>query len=73
MASNKQNVNQALFRTFQRLDADKNGTITKYELKRVLMSGGCANEQLLDQKLQAMDLDNDGKVNYKGNLFLIPL
>ena len=67
MASNKQNVNQFLFRTFQRLDADKNGTITKYELKRVLMSGGCASEQLLDQKLQEMDLDNDGNVNFWGN------
>ena len=63
-------VNESLFRIFQRLDVDKDGKILRHELKRTLMRGGCINEQLLEQKLQTMDLDNDGKVDYKGNFFL---
>ena len=54
--------------TFTRIDTDKNGSLTKEELKAGL-GDACffellPNEDSSQVLLERMDMDNDGKIDY---------
>ena len=68
MANSKQSVNESIFSLFQKLDSDKNGSISRAELRRQLLfqTRNSRNSSEVDKQLEKLDLDNDGKVSFIG-------
>ena len=66
MAKNKQTLNESLFKIFQKLDRDKNGSISRAELRRVLVTKKYLTSSEVDRELEKLDLDRDGKVAFIG-------
>ncbi|CAG2167552.1 unnamed protein product [Oppiella nova] len=59
-------VEEDLHAAFAVFDIDKNGFITKDELKSAMqLMGETITDRDLDQLLSATDIDKDGKINYE--------
>lgn len=59
-------IEQDLTAAFSVFDRDKNGFITKDELKSAMqLMGETLTDSDLDELLKATDIDNDGKINYE--------
>ena len=66
MASDSLTVNATLFEIFQKLDRNKDGIISIHELKYYLRS---TNFRGLEEKLHDLDVDNNGQIDFKGNVY----
>ena len=71
MAKNKQTLNESLFKIFQNLDGDKNGSISRAELRRMLVTKKYLTSSEVDVELEKLDLDYDGKVAFIGKKILV--
>jgi len=59
-------IEQDLKAAFSVFDRDKNGFITRDELKSAMqLMGETLSDSDLDELLKATDLDKDGKINYE--------
>lgn len=64
---NKKLEEKELQSAFKVFDKDKNGTIDKKELKKVLTSlGEKLKDSEVDEMFKAADIDSDGKIQYRG-------
>lgn len=62
----KEDVMEDLLAAFRVFDKDRNGYITRDELRIAMeMIGEQMSETQLDDMLKATDIDNDGKINYE--------
>lgn len=62
--------NDELRIVFQVFDQDNNGYITKDELRKAMEKlNHHVTDQEIDELMREADLNNDGQVNYDGNLF----
>ena len=68
MANNKQSVNEFLHRIFGQF----NGSISKEEFRRTLISIQKENVKPseVDEELEKVDFDNDGKIDFKGKIII---
>ncbi|KAH6943299.1 hypothetical protein HPB50_018822 [Hyalomma asiaticum] len=65
----KDDVMEDLLAAFRVFDKDANGYITKDELKLAMeMIGEPMSEAQLDSMIRATDIDNDGRINYEGEM-----
>ena len=55
---------------FQRYDRNKDGFISKDELKDVLGKVQTLTDQDLEDFIQENDIDKDGRINYEGKIIL---
>ncbi|XP_059318068.1 calcium-dependent protein kinase 29-like [Lycium ferocissimum] len=53
-----------LYKAFQYFDKDNNGFITRDELRHALTKYGMGDEATIDEILDDVDTDKDGKINY---------
>ncbi|XP_027333022.1 calcium-dependent protein kinase 29-like isoform X8 [Abrus precatorius] len=54
-----------LFKAFQYFDKDNSGYITRDELRQALTEYQMADEATIDEVINDVDTDNDGKINYE--------
>ncbi|KAJ4965564.1 hypothetical protein NE237_017413 [Protea cynaroides] len=54
-----------LFKAFQYFDRDKSGFITRDELKHAMTQYGMGDEASIDEVIDDVDTDKDGKINYE--------
>ncbi|XP_052202313.1 calcium-dependent protein kinase 33-like isoform X2 [Diospyros lotus] len=54
-----------LYKAFQFFDQDGSGFITRDELRRAMTQYGMGDEATLDEVLEDVDTDKDGKINYE--------
>lgn len=54
-----------LFKAFQFFDKDHSGFITRDELKHAMTQYGMGDEATIDEVINDVDTDNDGKINYE--------
>ena len=68
MANNKQSVNEFLHRIFGRFD----GSISKEEFRRTLtlIQKENVKPSEVDEELEKVDFDNDGKIDFKGKIVI---
>ena len=68
MANNKQSVNEFLHRIFGRFD----GSISKEEFRRTLtlIQKENVKPSEVDEELEKVDFDNDGRIDFKGKIRL---
>ena len=62
--------NQILRAEFQRYDRNKDGFISKAELKEVLGKVQALTDQDLEDFIKDNDIDKDGRINYEGKITL---
>ena len=62
--------NQILRAEFQRYDRNKDGFISKAELKEVLGKVQALTDQDLEDFIKDNDIDKDGRINYEGKIIL---
>ncbi|KAJ1424188.1 Protein kinase-like domain superfamily [Sesbania bispinosa] len=54
-----------LFKAFQYFDKDNSGYITREELRQALTEYQMGDEEAIDEVINDVDTDNDGKINYQ--------
>ncbi|KAJ8762225.1 hypothetical protein K2173_007381 [Erythroxylum novogranatense] len=54
-----------LFQAFQFFDKDGSGFITRDELKQAMSQYGMGDEATIDEVINDVDIDKDGKINYE--------
>ncbi|KAL7586720.1 calcium-dependent protein kinase 29 [Lactuca sativa] len=64
MHRHKLDREENLYKTFQFFDKDNSGYITRDELKHAMTEYGMGDEATIDEVLDDVDTDKDGKINY---------
>ncbi|XP_071685638.1 calcium-dependent protein kinase 29-like isoform X2 [Rutidosis leptorrhynchoides] len=65
MHRHKLDREENLYRAFQFFDKDNSGFITRDELKHSMTQYGMGDEATIDEVLDDVDTDKDGKINYE--------
>ncbi|KAL8130688.1 hypothetical protein V2J09_019843 [Rumex salicifolius] len=64
MHRHRLNKEENLFKVFQYFDKDDSGFITRDELRQAMTQYGMGDEATIDEVLDDVDTDKDGKINY---------
>ncbi|XP_059460540.1 calcium-dependent protein kinase 29 [Corylus avellana] len=64
MHRHKLDKEENLFKAFQYFDKDKSGFITRDELRLAMAQYGMGDEATIDEVIEDVDTDKDGKINY---------
>lgn len=66
-ASNKENLlsDENLMFAFRMFDSDKNGTISRQELKQVFETSEKKDDELWNEIFNEVDLDGDGEITFE--------
>ncbi|KAK3088113.1 hypothetical protein FSP39_014878 [Pinctada imbricata] len=69
----KEREQELFLDAFKKFDKDGNGFIDYNELKTVLTQNGTMSDEDVQDFFKEADINNDGKINYKGKVFAISI